>query len=118
MAGPNCTSGTQDQIQARTGTEVLTGIIPTGYTFVDNATVSTTTSVTNNGELQLADGELIVGTGTTFTNSGSFDTTSANGILDGSTTTGSAFTTLLERLVHRRGHPHDREQRKRRRRRQ
>ena len=86
-------SGTQDQIQARTGTEVLTGTIPTGYSLVDNATVSTTTSVTNNGELQLADGELIVGTGTTFTNSGSFDTTSANGILDGSTTTGSTFTT-------------------------
>ena len=93
VAGPNCTSGTQDQIQARTGTEVLTGTIPTGYTIVDNAIVSTTTSVTNDGELQLADGELIVGTGTTFTNSGSFDTTSANGILDGSTTTGSTFTT-------------------------
>jgi len=93
VAGPNCTSGTQDQIQAHGGTEVLTGTVPAGYSIVDNATVSTTTSVTNNGELQLADGELIVGTGTTFTNSGSFDTTSANGILDGSTTTGSTFTT-------------------------
>ncbi|MFZ0251905.1 MAG: Ig-like domain repeat protein [Acidimicrobiales bacterium] len=92
-AGPNCISGTQDQIQARTGNDVLTGTIPTGYTLVANATVSTTTAVTNDGELQLAGGTLIVGSATTFTNSGSFDTTSANGTLDASSTTGGAFTT-------------------------
>ena len=43
--------------------------------------------------MQLADGMLIVGTATTFTNSGSFDVASSNGTLDGSTTTGSTFTT-------------------------
>ena len=93
VAGANCTSGTQDQIQARTGTEVLTGNIPTGYTIVDNATVSTTASVTNIGELQLADGTLIVGSATTFTNSGIFRHHQCQRHLDASTTTGVAFTT-------------------------
>ena len=72
--------------------------------------------MTNNGDVQLADGVLIVGNTTTFTNNGSFDVATSNGTLDGSTTTGSTFTTLLERLVHHRGHPHRREQRERRRR--
>ena len=92
VAGPNCTSGTQDQIQAYGGTEVLTGTVPAGYSIVDNATVSTTTSVTNDGSLQLADGTLIVGNTTTFTNNGSFDVATNNGTLDGSTSTGSTFT--------------------------
>ena len=56
MAGPNCTSGAQDQIQARTGTNALTGNIPAGYTIIGNATVSTAASVTNNGAFQLAGG--------------------------------------------------------------
>ena len=111
VAGPNCTSGTQDQIQAHGGTEVLTGTVPAGYSIVDNATVSTTSSVTNNGSFQLADGTLIVGNTTTFTNNGSFDVASDNGTLDGSTTTGSDVHHVLERLGHRRGHPHDSEQR-------
>ena len=92
VAGPNCTSGLQDNIQARSGTEVLAGTVPAGYTIVDNATVSTSTSVTNDGDVQLADGVLIVGNTTTFTNNGSFDVATNNGTLDGSTTTGSTFT--------------------------
>ena len=49
--------------------------------------------MTNNGAVQLAGGTLIVGTATTFTNSGSFDVASSNGKLEASTTTGGAFTT-------------------------
>ena len=79
VAGANCTSGAQDQIQARTGTNALTGNIPAGYTIIGNATVSTAASVTNNGAFQLAGGTLIVGGGTTFTNSGSFDVNASNG---------------------------------------
>ena len=79
VAGANCTSGAQDQIQARTGTNALTGNIPAGYTIIGNATVSTAASVTNDGAFQLAGGTLDVGGGTTFTNSGSFDVAASNG---------------------------------------
>ncbi len=92
-AGPNCTSGTQDQIQARTGTDALSGNIPAGYTVVVNSGISTAASLTNNGAVQLAGGVLTVASGTTFTNSGSFDVASSNGTIDASTTTGGAFTT-------------------------
>ena len=92
VAGPDCPAGVaEDVIQARTGTEVLTGTIPAGYTIVDNATVSTTTSVTNDGSLVLADGTLIISSTSTFTNSGGFDTTSANGTLDANTSSGGTF---------------------------
>ena len=92
VAGPNCPAGVaEDVIQARSGTEVLTGTVPAGYTIVDNATVSTTTSVTNDGSLVLADGVLIISSTNTFTNSGSFDTTSANGTLDANTSSGGTF---------------------------
>ena len=49
--------------------------------------------MTNNGEVQLAGGSLTVGSGTTFTNSGSFDVATSNGDIYASSTTGGAFTT-------------------------
>ena len=92
-AGPNCTSGTQDQIQARTGTDAVSGNIPAGYTIVVNSGISTAASLTNNGDVQLAGGTLSVGSTTTFTNSGSFDVAASNGTINASTSTGGAFTT-------------------------
>ena len=86
VAGANCTSGNQDQIQVRTGTTALSGNVPTGYTIVANASISTAAAVTNNGEIQLAGGTLLVGSATTLTNNGTFDVTALNATIDASST--------------------------------
>ena len=92
VAGPDCPAGiAEDQIQARTGTDALSGNIPAGYTIVVNSGISTAASLTNNGSLVLAGGTLVISSTSTFTNDGGFDTTSANGALNASTTSGGTF---------------------------
>ena len=113
VAGPNCTSGTQDQIQARTGTDAVSGNIPAGYTIVVNSGISTAASLTNNGDVQLAGGTLSVGSTTTFTNSGSFDVAASNGTINASTSTGGSVHHDVKRLVDHRGFAHGGEQRQR-----
>ena len=100
VAGANCTSGNQDQIQVRTGTTALSGNVPTGYTIIANASISTAAAVTNNGEIQLAGGTLIVGGGTTLTNNGTFDVTALNATIDASSTNTAASHHHLEWFVH------------------
>ena len=94
VAGPDCPAGVaQDVVQARSGTSALTGNIPAGYSIVANANVSTAASLTNDGAFQLAGGALIVGSGTTFTNSGSFDVAATNGDIYAGSASSGAFTT-------------------------
>ena len=79
-------------VQARSGGSTLTGNIPAGYTINDDAQITTSGPLTNDGSLVLAGGTLILSSTGTFTNDGGFDTTSANGNLDATgSQTGATF---------------------------
>ena len=77
IPGPDCAGGVaEDQIDASSNTNTMSGNVPAGYTVT---TLATTTlqpnvSLTNNGAIVLNSGNFVDNTGNTaFTNSGTFD---------------------------------------------
>jgi hypothetical protein len=94
QAGPDCAAAlSQDQIVLGSGTNTLTGDIPTGYglTTLNNSTLEPTVSLTNNGTIVLDPGQILENTGgVTFTNAGSIDIPSSGSTYNVNNTTNAS----------------------------